>query len=118
MVKQFEPRQDAKIYGMDRLLDMAAYPHAQAVTFYTIMDSRVNVPITVRVVGNDNPDSGGGIVNLGESQVSTPNKYSKLVFSINMASAPFPFYGVTFDTTPTAPSAGLCWAYADIWWRD
>ena len=118
LVKQFEPRQDNRVYGMDRLLDMNQYPKALAHTFYMIADSNVNNPIAVRVVGSDLPDPGGGIVYLSDPQTTTPNKYSKLTFSLNIASAPFPFYGVIFDTTPAAPGAGLCWAYADLWWGE
>lgn len=118
LVKHFRPRQDSKIYGLDRLIDMHQYPRARAITFYAIMDSAVNNAITVKVVGSDSPDPGGGIVDLGEDQQSTPNKYSKLAFSINMAVAPFPFYGLAFGTGAAAPNAGECWGYADVWWPE
>ena len=118
LARPFSPRQDNQVYGMDQLLDMAAYPRARAITFFAITDSSVNAALTVRVVGSDGPDPNGGFSNLGESQVSTANKFSRMVFSINMAAAPFPFYGLTFDTTPVAPSAGVCWAYALIWWGE
>ena len=115
LAKPFRILEDNRVYSMDRLLDIAKWPEARAITFYTIIDPDVDTAITVKVVGNDVPDPGGGIVNLGDGQISTPNKYNKLVFSINIASAPFPFYGVTFTAGP-APSKGLCSAFADIWW--
>ena len=118
LVRQFEPRIDSKIYGLDRMLDLSLYPLARALLFWVVADSNVNNVLTVRVVGADGPDPGGGIVNLGEAQLTTANKYSKLAFGHNLAAAPFRFMGVTFDTTPAAPNTGLCWADVDIWWGE
>ena len=120
LVRQFQPLRENSVYGMDKLLDMAAYPLAKAVTIYAIADSNVGgSPITIRAVGNDGPDPGAGLVDLELPGLhrTTPDKYSKVVLSIEMAKAAFPFYGVVFETGTTAPIRGVCWAYADIWWE-
>lgn len=119
LVRQFQPLRENSTYGMDRLVDMAAFPLAEAITIYAIADSNVGgSPIRVQVVGNDSPDPGGGVVTIHveEIHLTTPDKYSKVVLSIEIAKAAFPFYGVLFHTGATAPSKGFCWAYADIWW--
>lgn len=119
LVRPFTPVESNAVYGMERLLDMALYPKAESVTMYAITDSAVQgSPMTVWPVGNDVPDPGNGVVRIqtDRNQVTTPNKFTKLVLSVEMAKAAFPFLGVLFETGPTAPSQGRCWAYADIWW--
>ena len=119
--KPFQPLRENTVYCMDRLVDMAKYPLAKALTIYAIADSNVNgSPISIGAVGNDGPDPGSGIVGINVDRpnpTTTPNKYSKLALSIEVAKAPMPFYGVVFRTGPTAPGQGFCWAYADIWWE-
>ena len=119
LVRPFTPVSSNAVYGMDRLVDMAQYPLAQSITIYAIADSNVGgAPLTVWPVGNDVPDPGNGVVKIqtDRSQQTVPDKFSKVVLSIEMAKAAFPFFGVLFETGPTAPSKGRCWAYADIWW--
>ena len=120
LVKPFQPLRDNTVYGMDRLVDITIHPLAKAITIYAITDSNIDgSAIVVRAVGNDSPDPGAGLVQiqLDRSHTSTPNKFNKMVLSIEIAKAAFPFYGVVFETGPTAPSKGFCWAYADIWWE-
>lgn len=120
LVRPFTPLESNTTYGMDRLLDMAVYPKARAITIYAITDSNVGgSALTIWPVGNDVPDPGSGVVRIqtDRNQVTVPNRFNKVALSIEIAKAPFPFYGVLFETGPTAPSGGRCWAYADIWWE-
>lgn len=118
LVNQFQPRQDNATYGLTRLIDMAKYPLARAITFYAIADSNVNgAPIRIQIIGNDGPDPGSGLLPIGEARETVPNKYSKIALSLEIAKAPFPFYGVCFITGSAAPTNGVCWAFADIWWE-
>ena len=122
LVRPFQPRRDNAVYGMDRLIDMSQYPKAQSVTMYAIADSEVDgSPMTIRPVGNDVPDPGGGVVFIGELEplhdTTTPGTYSKRVHTVEIAKAAFPFYGLVFITGPTGPTKGFCWAYADVWWE-
>lgn len=116
--RQFQPREGNRTYGMSRLIDMRQFPLARAITFYVVADSEVDNILTVRVVGNDGPDPGGGVVNIGGDQVTIANKFTKLAFSLSIVAAPFPYYGITVTTAVTPPTKGRTSVYADLWWGD
>lgn len=115
---QFLPYTAGVTYGPDRLIDMAKYPKARAMTVIFQTDSQVDAPLNFSVVGNENSDQINGLMRIGAEQVSIASQANKISFSITVSNFPFPYYGGVIRVGPTAPSTGRVWADAYIWWDE